>query len=164
MRRLIDNGLPVKEKKVRRCRFKVVDIEDFWKWAEQNKSLLNFSKMQPYCFGAEPDWVKVKRENDKRQSWQQVPHNTPWTEYDDQKLRRMLKTNRYTYTDLSRELRRTEGAVKRRIADLQIKEKPEEKQSLDRGRGQHTPGYDRPRFYLSTDSRKAEEKRYGGPR
>ena len=29
MRRLIDNGLPVKEKKVRRCRFKVVDIEDF---------------------------------------------------------------------------------------------------------------------------------------
>ena len=62
MRRLIDNGLPVKEKKVRRCKFKVVDIEDFWKWAEQNKSLLNFSKMQPYCFGAEPDWVKVKRE------------------------------------------------------------------------------------------------------
>lgn len=129
MRRLIDNGLPVKEKKVRRCRFKVVDIEDFWKWAEQNKSLLNFSKMQPYCFGAEPDWVKVKRENDKKQSWQQVPHNTPWTEYDDQKLRRMLKTNRYTYTDLSRELRRTEGAVKRRIADLQIKEKPVRKKS-----------------------------------
>lgn len=129
MRRLIDNGLPVKEKKVRRCRFKVVDIEDFWKWAEQNKSLLNFSKMQPYCFGAEPDWVKVKRENDKRQSWQQVPHNTPWTEYDDQRLRRMLKANRYTYTDLSRELRRTEGAVKRRIATLQIKEKPVRKKS-----------------------------------
>lgn len=85
--------------------------------------------MQPYCFGAEPDWVKVKRENDKKQSWQQVPHNTPWTEYDDQKLRRMLKANRYTYTDLSRELRRSEGAVKRRITDLQIKEKPVRKKN-----------------------------------
>lgn len=76
-----------------------------------------------------PDWVKVKRENDKKQSWQQVPHNTPWTEYDDQKLRRMLKANRYTYTDLSRELRRSEGAVKRRITDLQIKEKPVRKKN-----------------------------------
>lgn len=128
--RLIDTyGMPVKERIVRRCRFKVIYIDDFWKWAEENKSLLDFSRMQPYCFGAEPDWVKVKRENDKKQSWQQVPHNTPWTEYDDQKLRRMLKANRYTYTDLSRELRRSEGAVKRRITDLQIKEKPVRKKN-----------------------------------
>ena len=124
MRRLIDNGLPVKEKKVRRCRFKVVDIEEFWKWAEQNKSLLNFSRMQPNCFGAEPDWVKVKRNSDKQQSWSRVPHNTPWSEADDRRLKRMLQANQYTYTDIAAELRRSEGAVKRRILDLQIKEKP----------------------------------------
>lgn len=77
--RLIDTyGMPVKERIVRHCRFKIIYIDDFWKWAEENKSLLDFSKMQPYCFGAEPDWVKVKRENDKKQSWQQVPHNTPY--------------------------------------------------------------------------------------
>lgn len=124
MHRLIDNGMPVKEKKARRCRFKVVDIEEFWKWAEQNKSLLNFSRMQPYCFGSEPDWVKVKRDNDKRQSWSRVPHNTPWSGADDRKLKRMLQANQYTYTDIATELRRSEGAVKRRILDLQIKEKP----------------------------------------
>lgn len=123
--RLINKyGLPVKEKVVKRCRFKVVDIEEFWKWAEKNKSILDFSKMHPYCFGAEPDWVKLKRNNDKRRSWQLVPHNTPWTTSDDQKLRRLLKANRYTYTDLSREFRRTEGAIKRRMTTLQIKEKP----------------------------------------
>lgn len=122
--RLIAKGLPVKEKLVRRCKRRVIYIDEFWKWAEKNKSLLDFSRMEPLCFGAEPAWVKVKRENDKRQAWQQMPHNAPWTEYDDQKLRRMLRARKYTYTDLSRELRRSEGAVKRRIADLQITDRP----------------------------------------
>lgn len=108
--RLITKGLPVKEKLVRRCKRRVIYIDEFWKWAEKNKSLLDFSRMEPLCFGAEPAWVKVKRENDKRQAWQQMPHNAPWTEYDDQKLRRMLRARKYTYTDLSRELRRSEGA------------------------------------------------------
>lgn len=122
-------GLPVKDRRVNRCKFKVIDIEEFWKWAEKNKSILDFSKMQPHCFGAEPDWVKVKRENDIKLSWQQVPHNTPWSTSDDQKLRRMLKKQRFTYTDIAKELRRSEGAVKRRIADLQIQERPVRKKS-----------------------------------
>lgn len=123
--RLVEKyGLPVKTKVVRRCRFLVVNIGDFWNWAEKNKSVLDFSKMEPLCFGEEPEWVKVKRGNDKRQSWDVVPHNTAWTKSDDEKLRRMIKKKQYTYPEIARELRRTEGAVKRRILDLGIQEKP----------------------------------------
>lgn len=124
-KRLIDHyGLPAKTKVVRHCRFLVVNIDDFWEWAEKNKSVLDFSRMEPLCFGEEPEWVKVKRDNDKRHSWDVVPHNTAWTANDDEKLRRMIGKKQYTYPEIAKELRRTEGAVKRRLLDLGISEKP----------------------------------------
>lgn len=62
--RLIQNGLPVKWHRVKKNRFRVIDIEDFWKWAEKNKSLLDFSRFNKYTLGAEPDWVDEKRKAD----------------------------------------------------------------------------------------------------
>ena len=62
--RLIQNGLPVKWHRVKKNRFRVIDIEDFWKWAEKNKSLLDFSRFDKYTLGAEPDWVDEKRKAD----------------------------------------------------------------------------------------------------
>lgn len=49
---------------------------------------------------------------------------TPLSKSEDEKLRRMLLKHQYGYRELARELRKTEGAVKRRICDLQIKERP----------------------------------------
>ena len=93
-------GLPVKTKVVRQRRFLVVNIDEFWSWAEKNKSVLDFSKIEPLCFGKEPEWVKIKRENDKRQSRDVVSHNTPWSKNDDDKLRRMIGKKCYTYRRL----------------------------------------------------------------
>lgn len=60
--RLIQNGLPVKWHRVKKNRFRVIDIEDFWKWAEKNKSLLDFSRFDKYTLGAErTGWMKSAR-------------------------------------------------------------------------------------------------------
>ena len=44
----------------------------------------------------------------------------PWTKAEDLKLERMIMQHKYTYTDLSAILNRTEGAVRRRIWNLAI--------------------------------------------
>lgn len=49
---------------MKKNRFRVIDIDAFWKWAEDNKSILDFSRFEKYGLGAEPDWVDVKRKAD----------------------------------------------------------------------------------------------------
>lgn len=56
-----NRGLPVHRKKVNRCSFSVVYLEEFWEWAERNRSFLDFSKMEPLALGWEPSWVTEQR-------------------------------------------------------------------------------------------------------
>lgn len=76
--------------------------------------------MEEYALGAEPEWVKRKRKID----FVCRVKTDPWTSAEDQKLLRMLQLFRYTYTDIAVSLNRTEAAVRRRIYDLGIKERP----------------------------------------
>ena len=122
--RLIREGLPVKWHIVKNNRFRVIDIDDFWKWAEENKSILDFSRFEKYSLGAEPDWVDVKRKADYKKLQLHGQHNAVWTKTEDDKLRYLLDKGTYTYTDLARELRHSEGAVKKRILDLKIDKRP----------------------------------------
>lgn len=122
--KLIREGLPVEMHKVKTKSFRVIDIDEFWKWAEDHKEFLDFSKFEEYSLGKEPDWVKVKRKADFQKTQQQGEHNEVWTGATDQKLKRMLSQHKYTYRDLSKELNRSEGAIKRRICDLGLKERP----------------------------------------
>lgn len=122
--RLIQAGLPVHWHKVKTNRFHVVDLNEFWQWAEQNRMILDFSRFEEYSLGAEPDWVKEKRKADFERGQQVGRHNTSWTKAEDEKLKRLLKKQQYGYRELARELRKTDGAVKRRICDLQLKERP----------------------------------------
>ena len=124
MHKLIREGLPVKTQKVKTKSFRVIDIDEFWKWAEDHKEFLDFSKFEEYSLGKEPDWAKVKRKADFQKLQQQGEHNEVWTTTIDQKLKRMLSQHKYTYRDLSKELNRSEGAIKRRILDLGLKERP----------------------------------------
>lgn len=120
--RLIKAGCPVKYQKSVDFRYRVIDIDEFWKWAEQNKRMLDFSKMEINALGKEPDWVKKKRVEDVRNYIR--PHNSQWSKADDDLLRKVLPLYRYTYSDLSKRLNRSEGAIKRRIHDLGIKQRP----------------------------------------
>lgn len=111
---------PIRKKKRGKKSYKVVYLQDFWQWAEEHKRLFDFSKMEEYALGAEPEWVKRKRKID----FMCRINTNPWTPAEDQRLIRMLRLFRYTYTDIAVSLNRTEGAVKRRIYDLGIKERP----------------------------------------
>ena len=111
---------PVKYKRVNNCRFKVVYLEDFWEWGKENKRKIDFSKMEENILGEEPEWAKKKRKID----FECRMKTSPWTKAEDSKLEKMLNDHKYTYTDLSAELNRTEGAVRRRIWDLALDIRP----------------------------------------
>lgn len=117
----IDKGFPIKSRKVKDCSFSVIYIQDFWEWAEMNSTLLNFSNMEPLALGKEPEWLEHQRRADIEKEYFK---KSPWTTAEDNQLRRLLDAYRYSYRELSLRLKRTEGAIKRRMIDLEIKARP----------------------------------------
>lgn len=119
-------GLPAQQKLVA-CEQKVriITYDDFWWWAEWNKHMIDFSRFEKGDLGPEPDWVEEKRKADQiKKLHVPKPHNTPWSKDDDAKLLWMLRQFKYTYPEIAKELKRTQSAVKRRILDLGLKERP----------------------------------------
>jgi len=117
-----NRGLPTHKIRCRTSTFDVVYIDEFWKWAEKNKSFLNFSKFEKYALGPEPKWVSAKRAHDIKMNLRYK--KTPWTHLEDSRLKKYLSENKYTFRQLSDMLHRTEGAIQRRINDLNIKLHP----------------------------------------
>lgn len=117
-----NKGFPVKFKRVNKCSFKVVCISEFWKWAEKNRSFIDFSRFEENALGLEPEWVKEKRRHDVMKN--RLYQSSPWTKTEDERLKKLLKDFKYSYDDLSRMLRRTNGAIQRRILALGLKERP----------------------------------------
>lgn len=117
-----NRGMPVHSRKVNKKRVKVVYLEEFWKWAEKNRSFLDFSKMEPLALGEEPDWVAEQRRKDAHAFAHQ--RKDPWTVYEDRQLERLLREHKYGYAELSDLLRRSSGAIQRRINDLGLRERP----------------------------------------
>ncbi|MCC8015367.1 MAG: SANT/Myb domain-containing protein [Eubacterium sp.] len=120
--RLIANGFPVHKQKCNNCSFLMVNIEEFWRWAEKHKEMIDFSRIEKNAFGKEPEWVDVAR----KASFYDLTKNikSKWSKGDDFKLETMLKKGCYTYKELSRELNRSEAAIKRRIWDLALDDYP----------------------------------------
>lgn len=119
--RWVPRGLPIKYKKSINKSYRIIYLDDFWKWAENHKDLLDFSAFEENTLGKEPSWVSEKRKADFYASRYIT---TPWTKDEDALLISMLKAYRYGYHDISIALRRTGGAIKRRMQDLNIKLRP----------------------------------------
>lgn len=117
-----NRGLPVHTKKVVEHRFRVVYLEEFWEWAEKNRSFIDFSKMEPLALGAEPEWVAEQRKRDFQ--GYAIQRKDPWTPEDDSRLIMLLREHKYGYAELSDMLHRSSGAIQRRCQDLGIKERP----------------------------------------
>ena len=117
-----NRGLPIHNIRNNKCTWRVVYIEDFWKWAEKNRSFLDFSKMEPNILGKEPAWVTEQRRQD---SISNVNYRKdPWSQKEDALLKEYLKQFKYGYAELSKMLGRSAGAIQRRICDLGLKERP----------------------------------------
>jgi hypothetical protein len=117
-----NRGFPLKYKKIVNKRVRVVYIEEFWEWAEKNRTFINFSKLEKNILGIEAEWVKEQRQLDTAATG--MYKTTPWTKAEDSQLIYYLKLFRFSYDDLSKMLRRTCGAIQRRICDLGVKERP----------------------------------------
>ena len=117
-----DRGFPIRFKRRGNCKAKVIYLDEFWQWAEKNRSFLDFSKLEPLMLGKEPAWVEEQRHKDFRSHAMQ--RKDPWTPDEDSRLRMLLKLHKYGYAELSKMLNRSEGAIQRRCTDLQLKERP----------------------------------------
>lgn len=117
-------GFPTHRHRVQNNSFEMVDIEEFWEFADKNRHLFDFSRLEENILGIEPEWVKVKRAEDWKRRMMVKPHNAAWTEAEDRELRDLLRQFRYTYPEIAQRLHRSEGAIQRRVNDLDIKERP----------------------------------------
>lgn len=117
-----NRNFPIHTKRVNNNSFKIVYLDEWWIWAEKNQDLLDFSKFEENILGEEPQWVKRKRRHDVEKSYKYIM--TPWTKVEDEKLIFFVKKQKYTYNDLSKMMRRTNGAIQRRLCDLGVKERP----------------------------------------
>lgn len=117
-----NRGLPVHNKRRGNYTCKVVYLDEFWAWAEKNRSFLDFSKMEPLALGLEPDWVAEQRRKDFAAF--AIQRKDPWTPSDDSRLIMLLKQHKYGYAELSEMLHRSAGAIQRRCIDLGLKERP----------------------------------------
>lgn len=117
-------NFPVHKKIVcKEQRIKYTTFQEFWRWAEHHKNLINFNRFELNILGKEPYWVDEKRKADSI-DLQKKAKKRSWAKEDDIKLINMLKTYRYTYKDLSEHLNRTQSAIKRRIYDLKTPYRP----------------------------------------
>ena len=123
MKSWVENrGLPVHTKKVNRCSFRVVYIDEFWEWAERYRSFIDFSKMEPLALGEEPDWVAEQRKKDFEAY--AIQRKDPWGEDEDSRLKMLLSKHRYSWAEISEMMHRSHGAIARRCRDLGIKDRP----------------------------------------
>lgn len=117
-----NRGFPIHTKKRNKSSIRVVYLDEFWEWAEKNRSFLDFSKMEPLALGEEPEWVKQQRKMDYQAF--SLQRKDPWTEEEDSRLVMLLKMHKYGYAELSQMMHRSAGAIQRRCNDLGVKERP----------------------------------------
>lgn len=117
-----NRGLPVHTKRVNKCTWRVVYLDEFWAWAEQHRSFIDFSKLEPLALGKEPKWVPEQRKKDFQAF--SLQRKDPWTPDEDRRLKMLLQQHKYGYVELSEILHRSEGAITRRCNALGLKERP----------------------------------------
>lgn len=98
-----------------KAKFILIDVQNFWKWAKDNKDKINFSKIEPYQLLPEPDWVEEERKKD----YHAIPKRTAqkWTDEEDKQMILMIKGG-YTQQQIGEALKRSDVSVQRRLSRL----------------------------------------------
>jgi len=117
-----NRDFPIHTKRVNNSSFQIVYLDEWWEWAEKNRDVLDFSKFEENLLGEEPAWAKIKRRHDIEKNQKYI--TTPWTAAEDSLLIHLVKKQRYTYSEISSRLRRTNGAVQKRLCELKIPDRP----------------------------------------
>lgn len=117
-----NRDFPVKYKKVNKKKFRIVYLDDFWKWASEYRHFIDWTKVKKECLGKEPDWLIELRRNQKETQYKLI--TTSWTKTEDSRLKRLIESHQYNYLDLTKILKRSAGAIERRLYKLNIKARP----------------------------------------
>lgn len=123
IKQFLKYGCPIQNKKVNNKSFKVIEINEFWNWAKDNKDILNFRYFEENSLGLEPEWVKDKRKQDKI-NLKKLNKNKLWTSEEEALLIAKLKSYRYTCKELAKEFNRTEDAILKKISKMKIPYRP----------------------------------------
>lgn len=117
-------GLKITKRLINTHYKKCIKLKDFWEFAEQNKNIFNWDKLEHMQLGIEPKWVDElrKERNSKRYDLRKSYKN--WTREEENLLISKVKLYRYTYGELAKEFGRTEASIRRKLADLGVKERP----------------------------------------
>ena len=108
--KFIENGLKTinSSTSTKFGRQKLIDINDFWEWAEQNKEMINFRKIERGLLLPEPTWL------DEAMKQEYQFDKTMWTIKEIKRLVFLLNKD-LSRSDIAKELNRTRSGVNAKI-------------------------------------------------
>lgn len=122
-------GLPARRKTTNlKAKFWLIDIKEFWDWAEQNKGIIDFTRIDEYSLLPHPEWVELEQQRD----YKKIPKRkrVAWTDKEEQQVIRMVGDS-YSKQAIAEKLNRSEMAIQRKISKLRQENKiPFEKINL----------------------------------
>ena len=102
--------------KTNNAEFMAFDVVVFWKWAENNKELINFNKIEKNALLPEPAWVDEQRKLDfynRPQKEKQV-----WTKEEDERLWHLFYQQGMTQKEIGELMGRSTNGIQRRLSRI----------------------------------------------
>lgn len=116
-----NKGLKAQYKSIKsdKKKFWRINIEEFWKWANKNRDIINFYKLEKNILGKEPKWVDEQRKIDfKRRPRRE---KIKWNNREDEVLKTFWKHRKAK--EIAIMLNRSEASVLRRASRLGLERK-----------------------------------------
>lgn len=113
-------GMPVHKRRIQKRVMTVIKLEEFWRWAELNRSFVDLSRMEPLALGKEPKWVEAQRKKNAKGYKKQ----RKWTPIEDETLRALVAEKKFGYQEVARRLDRSVSSITKRCYDLGLSGRP----------------------------------------
>jgi len=121
-RKLEKLGLKIYKVQKKNNKVKMVDINEFWKWAEKNQENLNFKNLEHNAFGYEPEWAKEKIDRDTKYKIK-YKQNEYWTKDEEELLIGYMKIG-LNSLEISKRLGRSERSIDAKVRRLNTYYRP----------------------------------------
>ncbi|WP_050183730.1 sigma-70 family RNA polymerase sigma factor [Domibacillus robiginosus] len=108
--------MPCYEAVIKTRIFTMIEVQPFWKWAEENKERINWSRVSNNTLIPEPEWVQQQRHCNFMNHLQKENRN--WTAEEDARLWQMYYSKGYTQKQIGEIMGRSARGVQRRLERL----------------------------------------------